>query len=287
MALPDYNPEIFNPDTVFVTPIINWAYSTIGSSAEETIIWLRIETKFIVEDINIDMFNFIDPTQKEFEYKIYDSLGYVTHTKESGVLDVGVHYIAVVQPPSITISYKITGTSTSKVSTLASSPKIEVFPTIEAGKTFSHIGSNIVVLGGINRGNKQSISYLIDRPNKNMPVSQPTITTNDKPVESKVVAVPIIKHLGMSHETQYPRGDIAQYTVYGIIRIDGVRAPNKTLRLYDRKSGELISETVSDANGDWSFAAKVDESKDYYVIAFDDMNMPLLQAIISDKVKAS
>lgn len=74
----------------------------------------------------------------------------------------------------------------------------------------------------------------------------------------------------------------AQYSINGTVKREGVAVQNGLLRLYDRDSGELIDSTYSDASGNYSFAARVDPDFKYYIVAFDDIDAPILQAVIHD-----
>lgn len=74
----------------------------------------------------------------------------------------------------------------------------------------------------------------------------------------------------------------AQYSINGTVKREGVAVQNGLLRLYDRASGELIDSTYSDVSGNYSFAARVDPDFKYYIVAFDDIEAPILQAVIHD-----
>lgn len=74
----------------------------------------------------------------------------------------------------------------------------------------------------------------------------------------------------------------AQYSINGTVKREGVAVQNGLLRLYDRASGELIEQTYSDTNGNYSFSARVDPDFKYYIVAFDDVENPILQAVIHD-----
>ena len=73
-----------------------------------------------------------------------------------------------------------------------------------------------------------------------------------------------------------------QYHLAGTVKNEGVNYADRVLRLYDRDSGKLIGETKSDNLGQWEFPQGLFENSKYYVIAFDDMNAPVLQAVIHD-----
>lgn len=56
--------------------------------------------------------------------------------------------------------------------------------------------------------------------------------------------------------------------IAGTVRVLTATAPNRTVRLYDRLSGRLAFETVSAADGTYSFPA-VFAGRQYYAIALD------------------
>ena len=74
----------------------------------------------------------------------------------------------------------------------------------------------------------------------------------------------------------------SQYVIKGRIKKDGLSFSNSIVRLYDRNSGQLIEETKSNDLGQYSFLSKVDKDYKYFVIAHDDFENPVLQAVIHD-----
>lgn len=72
------------------------------------------------------------------------------------------------------------------------------------------------------------------------------------------------------------------YRIKGTVKREGSAAGGKTLRLYDRDSGVLIGETQSEQTGKYQFDTQLKKDSKYYVIAFDDMNAPDMQAVIHD-----
>lgn len=76
--------------------------------------------------------------------------------------------------------------------------------------------------------------------------------------------------------------NLAQHTIKGTVKREGVAVQNGLLRLYDRTSGELIESTRSDTNGAYEFRSVLDPNLKYYVVAFDDVGNPILQAVIHD-----
>lgn len=73
-----------------------------------------------------------------------------------------------------------------------------------------------------------------------------------------------------------------RYVLAGKVQENGVDLPGKTVRLYDRATGELLGETITDALGNYRFGNPLWQDSKYYVIAFDDLNAPILQAVIHD-----
>ena len=76
--------------------------------------------------------------------------------------------------------------------------------------------------------------------------------------------------------------NLAQHTIKGTVKREGVSVQNGLLRLYDRTSGELIEETRSDNAGTYEFRSVLDPDFKYYIVAFDDVDTPILQAVIHD-----
>lgn len=83
-------------------------------------------------------------------------------------------------------------------------------------------------------------------------------------------------------KTPFVQGDGQRYKIHGTVKAEGVSLVDKLLRLYDRTTGQLIGETRSDALGVYTFPNPLWQSSKYYVIAFDDMDAPDLQAVIHD-----
>lgn len=75
---------------------------------------------------------------------------------------------------------------------------------------------------------------------------------------------------------------VTRYVVEGKVTVLGAAAPERMVRLYDRQSGELIDQTKTDTNGNYKFTTYVSGDHKYYVIAFDDMDAPELQAVVHD-----
>jgi len=73
-----------------------------------------------------------------------------------------------------------------------------------------------------------------------------------------------------------------RFNIVGTIKEDGVALDDKLVRLYDRRTGELLGETRSTILGEYTFPNPLWEDDKYYVIAFDDVDNPVLQAVISD-----
>lgn len=71
------------------------------------------------------------------------------------------------------------------------------------------------------------------------------------------------------------------YRIEGTVKREGV-AVSVLMRLYDRKTGLLICETQSDPAGNYVFQTRLHKDSKYYVIAFDDMENPDLQAVVHD-----
>ena len=75
---------------------------------------------------------------------------------------------------------------------------------------------------------------------------------------------------------------IAQYSIKGVIRKDGVAFGFAKVRLYDRTSGELIESTTADNLGAYAFRARVNPDFKYFVVAHDTFDNPVLQAVTHD-----
>jgi hypothetical protein len=58
------------------------------------------------------------------------------------------------------------------------------------------------------------------------------------------------------------------HRVYGVMRVLGVLAPNKVVRLYHRETGKLIRETRTDESGNYEFPF-VTNIHQFFAIAFD------------------
>lgn len=76
--------------------------------------------------------------------------------------------------------------------------------------------------------------------------------------------------------------NVKHYNIEGNVQRKGSAIPNALLRLYDRKTGLLIGETRSNGVGEYRFDTRLNADDKYYVIAFDDMEAPELQAVILD-----
>lgn len=63
---------------------------------------------------------------------------------------------------------------------------------------------------------------------------------------------------------------------------DSNPAVGKLIRLYDRATGEQISYTYTDANGEYSFPNIMFTDEKYFIVAFDDVTAPALEAKIHD-----
>lgn len=87
---------------------------------------------------------------------------------------------------------------------------------------------------------------------------------------------------GINNNKIFGNQAIPQYSISGTVKREGVAVQNGLIRLYDRASGELIEQTYSDATGNYSFAARIDPDFKYYIVAFDDVDNPILQAVIHD-----
>ncbi len=98
--------------------------------------------------------------------------------------------------------------------------------------------------------------------------------------ESKIIMVG--NRIGASIPLRRQSDATPRYAIAGKVQEDGIDLPGKTVRLYDRTSGELIGETITDALGNYRFPNPLWQDSKYYVIAFDDLNSPILQAVIHD-----
>ena len=87
-----------------------------------------------------------------------------------------------------------------------------------------------------------------------------------------------IKTLASSDDT------LAQtyYHVKGRVTYDGENQQDILLRLYDRATGVLMGETISEFDGTYEFTTKVLGTDKYYVVAFDKTSIPVLNAKIKD-----
>lgn len=108
-----------------------------------------------------------------------------------------------------------------------------------------------------------------------------TLESDGKNVPAYKTRNPLVIN-GVNNNRILGRQTEAQYSVKGTVKREGVAVENGLLRLYDRASGELIDQTYSDGAGNYSFAARIDPNFKYYVIAFDDVEAPILQAVIHD-----
>lgn len=108
-----------------------------------------------------------------------------------------------------------------------------------------------------------------------------TLESHGKNVPTYKSRNPIVIN-GVNNNRVFGRQTKAQYSIKGTVKREGVAVVNGLLRLYDRASGELIDQTYSDGAGKYSFSARIDPNFKYYVIAFDDADAPILQAVIHD-----
>ncbi len=105
-------------------------------------------------------------------------------------------------------------------------------------------------------------------------------TIPDAFYDTKIIMVG--KRLGTSVPLKRKSDISPRYVIKGKVQENGVDLPNKTVRLYDRDGGELIGETITDALGNYRFPNPLWQDSKYYVIAFDDLSNPILQAVIHD-----
>jgi len=78
-----------------------------------------------------------------------------------------------------------------------------------------------------------------------------------------------------------PAGDVT-YGIYGNVTYEDDPGAGLLLRLYSRKSGELLAETTSDGSGNYDFDFRVPQGYKYYVVAFDTNLVPIYNAKIRD-----
>lgn len=71
--------------------------------------------------------------------------------------------------------------------------------------------------------------------------------------------------------------------IEGIINFNGVAIGDKVVRLYNKKSGIMMDETISNELGEYKFNALLTTDK-YYIIAFDDLLNPIYQAMALDSL---
>lgn len=74
--------------------------------------------------------------------------------------------------------------------------------------------------------------------------------------------------------------------ISGVVYEDTTPLVNKTVRLYFKPTGELMGETISNALGEYSFNINIVDKYKYYIIAFDDMDNPVYQALALDDLQA-
>ena len=73
-----------------------------------------------------------------------------------------------------------------------------------------------------------------------------------------------------------------RYTIKGKIYYNDLLQDQVKLRLHDRLTGNVLSETISDVNGNYDFNYPVLAGYKYYIIAFDKNSEPILNAKIKD-----
>ncbi len=98
--------------------------------------------------------------------------------------------------------------------------------------------------------------------------------------DTKIIMVG--KRLGTSVPLKRLSDTSPRYVIKGKVQENGIDLPGKTVRLYDRDGGELIGETITDALGNYRFPNPLWQDQKYYVIAFDALSNPILQAVIHD-----
>jgi hypothetical protein len=76
--------------------------------------------------------------------------------------------------------------------------------------------------------------------------------------------------------------DQVKHGIYGTVTYEDLPGAGLLLRLYDRTTGELLSETTSDGSGNYDFNYWVPEGHKYYVVAFDSNLVPIYNAKIRD-----
>ena len=69
--------------------------------------------------------------------------------------------------------------------------------------------------------------------------------------------------------------------IEGIVYLDEDPLANKIVRLYNKQSGQMIDETISNDQGEYKFNAYLFDDK-YYVVAFDELSNPVYQALALD-----
>ena len=102
------------------------------------------------------------------------------------------------------------------------------------------------------------------------------------PESLKPKIVMMSNSIGVSTPWVQLSSESTRFKIAGTVKKQGLALGNKLMRLYDRKSGQLLGETTSNINGQYSFLTLLRGSDKYYVIAFDDMDNPEVQAVIHD-----
>jgi hypothetical protein len=80
----------------------------------------------------------------------------------------------------------------------------------------------------------------------------------------------------------YYKNNQVLYKINGIVYLDETPLENKVVRLYEKQTGVMVDETISNNLGEYKFNALLEENDKYYVVAFDEINNPVFQALALD-----
>lgn len=88
------------------------------------------------------------------------------------------------------------------------------------------------------------------------------------------------------HTSPIVNSSLTDVNITGLVVLDTTPLDNKVVRLYHKATGRLLDETTSNELGEYTFKHNINDRHKYYVIAFDDMDNPVYQALALDDLTA-
>lgn len=149
------------------------------------------------------------------------------------------------------------------------------------------------VTGGAVMANLAEADWIYTAPDGYMPIEEYVVTNANNPLPGRPVIdedgeIPDgMPGLGMTprayytKDTSFPAGPIK--LIAGEVRENDVGVEGRKVRIYNRRTGDLMGEADTNSSGEFSIPAK-DPNLPHYVVALDDDEEPHYNAKIYDKV---